>query len=108
MSGGRDGGADLRVRVDVGAARGRAVRLEVDGRSVPAFEGESVAAALTANGVRVLRFTATGEERGLFCGMGTCYDCLMVIDGQPSRRACTEPVRDGMVVRTQTGAGETA
>lgn len=106
MSG--DGRPALRVRVDTGVARGRSVRLDFDGRSIPAFEGESVAAALTASGVRVMRLTASGEERGLFCGMGTCYDCLVVIDGQPSRRACAVPVRDGMVVRTQSGAGESA
>jgi predicted molibdopterin-dependent oxidoreductase YjgC len=73
---------------------------------VAAFEGETVAAALTASGIRVLRTTARGQTRGVFCGMGTCYDCLMIIDGQPSRRACMEPARDGMEVRTQSGAGD--
>jgi predicted molibdopterin-dependent oxidoreductase YjgC len=99
-------GEDLRVSADLGVTRGRPIQLEFDGEPVGAFEGETVAAALTAAGVRVLRTTASGDARGVFCGMGTCYDCLMVIDGQPSRRACMEPVRDGMEVRTQTGAGE--
>jgi predicted molibdopterin-dependent oxidoreductase YjgC len=99
-------GPDLRVRVDLGVHRGAPIQLTFDGQQMAAFEGETVAAALTAAGVRVLRTTAGGEARGVFCGMGTCYDCLMVIDGQPSRRACMEPVRDGMEVRTQTDAGD--
>jgi predicted molibdopterin-dependent oxidoreductase YjgC len=100
-------GADLRVRTDMGVQRGNPIQFEVDGRPLAAFEGETVAAALTAASVRVLRTTAKGESRGVFCGMGTCYDCLMVIDGQPSQRACMEPVRDGMEVFTQSGPGET-
>ena len=66
--------------------------LRFDGQPLEAFKGETVAAALTAAGVRVLRTTAGGETRGVFCGMGICYDCLMVIDDQPSRRACMVPV----------------
>ena len=98
--------ADLRVRADVGVQRGRRLEFEVDGEPVVAFEGETVAAALLAHGIRILRTTAAGETRGLFCGTGVCYDCLMVIDGRPSRRACMEPARDGMEVRTQAGPGE--
>jgi len=107
MSADKDVEADLRVRVDMGVERGRPIQLDFDGERVGAFEGETIAAALTAAGVRVMRTTANGEARGVFCGMGTCYDCLVIIDGQPSRRACMEPVRDGMEVRTQAGAGET-
>lgn len=111
MKQGREGddadvAADLRVKVDMGVRRGRPVELMFDGRPLAAFEGETVAAALIAAGIRVLRTTAEGESRGVFCGMGTCYDCLVVIDGRPSRRACMEPVRDGMEVHTQAGAGQ--
>lgn len=99
-------GEDLRVSANMGVTRGRAIQLEFDGEPVGAFEGETVAAALTGAGVRVLRTSAKGETRGVFCGMGTCYDCLVIIDRQPSRRACMELARDGMEVRTQLGAGD--
>jgi hypothetical protein len=58
-----------------------------------------VAAALTAAGVRAWRTTRRQERpRGLFCGIGVCFDCLLTIDGRPAQRACLVPVRDGMIV----------
>ncbi len=86
--------------------RGRPVTLDVDGAPLEAFCGESVAAALLAAGRRTLRTTSRrGEPRGLFCGIGLCFDCVMTIDGRPNVRACRTPVRDGMRVRTQQGDG---
>jgi predicted molibdopterin-dependent oxidoreductase YjgC len=73
----------------------------VDGAAVPAFEGESVAAALLAAGRRGLRVSPRlGEPRGMYCGIGLCFECVLVIDGQPGVRACQTPVRDGMLVGT--------
>ena len=69
------------------------------GRTLQARDGQSVAAALTAAGVRSWRTTRRGERpRGLFCGIGVCFDCLLTIDGRPAQRACVVPVRDGMIV----------
>ncbi len=80
-----------------GRARGREVCLRVDGRPVRAFEGESVAAALFAAGQRVLRTAPqTGAPRGVYCGIGLCFECVMVVDGRPGVRTCRTPVRDGM------------
>ena len=94
------------MSVDIGVERGRPITFTFDGCSVVAYEGETVAAALTAAAIRVLRTTASGESRGLFCGMGTCFDCLVIVDGKLSRRACMEPALDGMDVRSQSGAGD--
>lgn len=77
------------------------VTITFDGRALPALPGESVAAALTAVGIRSFRRTAAGRPRGLFCGIGVCQDCLVEIDGRSSQRACLAPVRAGMAVRTQ-------
>ena len=80
-----------------------------DGEHIVAFRGETVAAALLAAGRRTLRVTAvTGTPRGVFCGMGVCFDCLVVIDGEPSRRACVTFVAEGMNVETQVGYGDRA
>ncbi|NCE63968.1 (2Fe-2S)-binding protein [Pseudoflavonifractor sp. 524-17] len=83
-----------------------AVCLTVDGRQIQAREGDTVAAALLANGIRVFRHTSRFHEpRGLFCGIGQCTDCVMEVDGRPNVRTCVTRVRDGMVVRTQEGNG---
>jgi len=69
------------------------------GRTMRARDGQSVAAALTAAGVRSWRTTRRGARpRGLFCGIGACFDCLLTIDGRPAQRACLAPVRDGMIL----------
>lgn len=77
------------------------MRIFVDGEPVAAFEGQSVAAALLSAGRRVFRRTRSGATRGLFCGMGVCYDCLVSIDDLPNRRACMTLVREGMRVALQ-------
>ena len=85
----------------------RRVRFFFNDREVEAYEGESVAAALLATGQCILRRTPRrNEPRGLFCGMGVCFDCLMRIDDQPNRQACLTPVADGMRVEMQDGKGK--
>ena len=79
---------------------------EFDGSPIPFTPGQSVGAALWAQGVRSWRTTRLrGRPRGLFCGIGVCFDCLVEVDGAPDRRACLEPAAAGLVVRTQQGAG---
>jgi predicted molibdopterin-dependent oxidoreductase YjgC len=80
--------------------------MRVDDREVMAHAGESIAAACFAAGIRVLRWTAGGEPRGYFCGMGVCQDCLVTVDGMPNVRACMTMVREGVRVTTQHGVGE--
>jgi thioredoxin reductase len=84
--------------------RGEQLTLQVDGRPLAALRGDTVAAALIAAGVRRCRVTDDGEGRGVFCGMGICQECVMVIDGLPAR-ACMAAVRDGSVVETLGGGG---
>ena len=82
-----------------GVRRGELVRFTCGREPVEAFEGESVAAALLASGRRTLEVSPRrGEPRGLFCAMGACFDCTLTIDGRTGERACTTPVREGMVV----------
>ncbi len=78
--------------------------VHLDGRAVPARTGESVASALLAAGERVLSRSAKYHRpRGPFCLSGSCGSCLVRIDGEPNRRACRTPCRDGMRVETQNG-----
>lgn len=77
------------------------MRLTFDGRALPAEPGQSVGAALTAAGIRSWRTTRVeGRPRGLFCGIGVCFDCLVTVDGRPNQRACLTTVRDGMVLES--------
>jgi hypothetical protein len=81
--------------------RGREVQIVVDGAAVAAFEGESVAAALLAAGRRGLRVASRrGEPRGMYCGIGLCFECVMTVDEGRRVRTCLTPVRDGMRVGT--------
>ena len=85
----------------------RIVHIFVDGKKYSAFEGEMVAAALMANGITTFRHTHRFHKpRSIFCGIGRCTDCMMVIDGMPNVRTCITPVRDGMVIETQEGVGK--
>lgn len=77
-----------------------------DGEPVRARSGQSVAAALIASGRRSWRHTRTeGSPRGVFCGIGVCFDCLVTINGRPNHRACLVEARPGDTVSTQEGAG---
>ena len=85
---------------------GDSFTIEVDGEAVPACGGQTVAAALLAAGKRVFRRTPNGAPRGVFCGMGVCFDCLVTVDGRPDQRACITPARPGMRVQLALiGAG---
>lgn len=82
--------------------RGRVIGLQIDGHPVTAYQGETVAAVLLAEGIRAFRQThQAGEPRGLFCGMGICYECLVTVDGRPNIRACLTPVAEGMRIETR-------
>jgi D-hydroxyproline dehydrogenase subunit gamma len=81
--------------------RGAQVTVTIDGDPVVAYAGESVAAVLIAEGSPATRVTKGGAPRGVFCGMGVCFDCLVVVDGIPNTRACMTWVREGMTIGRQ-------
>lgn len=77
-----------------------------DGAKIPAVSGEPIAAALMARGIRKFRYTEKKSlARGLFCGIGRCNDCKMIVDGIPNVRTCVTPVKEGIRVETQQGLG---
>ncbi len=78
----------------------------MDGRPIEAYEGEPIAVALLAAGQRVLRYTEKfGEPRGIFCALGRCTDCAMIVDGRPNVRTCVTAVSEGMCIETQRARG---
>ena len=79
----------------------------IDGTATPARHGDTVAAAMLGSGYVACRTTAvSGAPRGPYCLMGVCFDCLVNIDGDANRQACTTTVRDGMRIETQRGKRE--
>lgn len=85
--------------------RRKKVIFSFDGKPVEAYEGETIAAALHAAGIRVLSRTRGGSPRGLFCAIGKCSSCLATVDGIPNVKTCVTEVREGMRVASQRGPG---
>ncbi|MFG3658430.1 (2Fe-2S)-binding protein [Streptomyces sp. NPDC047706] len=89
-----------------GARPGPVLAVTFDGREIAALPGQTVAAALWAAGITSWRGTRhAGRPRGVFCGIGVCFDCLVTVNGRPNQRACLVPARPGDTIRTQEGTG---
>jgi sarcosine oxidase subunit alpha len=82
------------------------VTFVVDGEPRRAVAGSSVAVALLNAGIWHLRDAVDGAPRAPLCGMGSCFECRVTIDGVAHRRACLVSVAEGMIVRTRGGASE--
>lgn len=87
--------------------KGRTVSFTYNGEELTGCEGEPIASALKAAGVMVHRYTKKEHQpRGIFCAIGRCTDCVMVVDGQPNVRTCVTPLKEGMKIQTQYGVSE--
>jgi hypothetical protein len=72
---------------------------------ITAIAGQSIGAALLAANQRALRKTRFNKkDRGLFCGIGVCFDCLVIVDGVSNQRACLIEAKPGMKVERQVGS----
>ncbi|MFZ5966519.1 MAG: (2Fe-2S)-binding protein [Bacillota bacterium] len=86
--------------------RGRRITFSLDGTPMVGYEGETIAAALHAAGVKVLTHSHEKERpRGFYCAIGNCGQCIMEVNGVSNVRTCIEPLKEGMVVKTQNGKG---
>jgi predicted molibdopterin-dependent oxidoreductase YjgC len=81
------------------------MRFTFDGQSLTAPAGSTIAAALLRCGVKSWRRTRSDKPRGIFCGIGNCYDCLVDVGEQRAVRACLTPLRDGDEVRSSDSRG---
>lgn len=92
-------------RIDAIDAAATRVDIVVDGEPVSARAGETVAAALLNAGRVPFRHTpVSGSPRAPLCLMGTCYECLVEIDGAANQQSCMATVRAGMRIRLQHAA----
>ncbi len=100
----------MRVALPGIAREGLGFALRFAGREISGFPGESLAAGLTAAGEMTLRHSADGSGRGIYCGMGVCGECSVIVDGVV-RRACMTAAAPGQDVqplpaRREVAAGE--
>jgi hypothetical protein len=87
--------------------RGPELTFYFEGQPMKGFWGETIAAALVANGVKVFRHSERHKRpRGFFCAVGKCSSCLMIVDGRPNTMVCVEPLREGVRVERQQGRGK--
>jgi predicted molibdopterin-dependent oxidoreductase YjgC len=97
---------DMRIKqhpiLDMDHEKRKRVCITVNGRKIEAYEGEPIASALAANGIKVFRRTPKlHRPRGMFCAIGRCTDCIMNVNGVPSIRTCITPVEEGMIIKEQ-------
>lgn len=78
-----------------------------NGKHTEGFEGDTIASALHAAGIKVFRHShEKNRPRGFYCAIGNCSSCLMKVNGKPNVRVCVETLEEGMVVETQEGKGD--
>jgi hypothetical protein len=82
--------------------RGAPLRFSFEGKTLTGYEGETVASALLANGIVSYRCSNRMHlPRGVYCGMGICFECVAIIEGDLGVRTCVTYLREGMHVRRQ-------
>jgi thioredoxin reductase/bacterioferritin-associated ferredoxin len=93
-------------RIETGVQRGKEIEIFIDNHPIRAYEGETIGAVLTAIGIRQIRHAPQLKDpRGLYCCMGSCYGCLVTVNGRPNERACVTPVQAGQHISLQVGFG---
>jgi len=86
--------------------RGKKIKFKFEGKILEGYEGETIAAALHSNGVKILGESLEKQRpRGFYCAIGNCSSCLMVVDGIPNVKTCVTNLEEGMEVERQKGKG---
>ena len=81
-----------------------AVEFYWKGEKLLAREGETIASALFANGIRIFgHHKKDGAPQGIFCANGQCAQCMVIADGLPVK-SCMVQVTPG--VRVEPVAGD--
>jgi hypothetical protein len=91
-----------KLRLNKGIKRGKPFEIMVNSAPYTAYPGETLATVLLATGRFAFRLSPVlREPRGLFCGMGICFECLLTVNGRPNVRACVTVVQPGDRVEIQ-------
>ncbi|MEH7250986.1 (2Fe-2S)-binding protein [Neobacillus niacini] len=77
------------------------VTFTFDGNTYEGFEGDTIASALLANGVRQLRVhEETGAPRAIYCNIGHCFECRVTVNQVQGIRACMTSIKDNMAIES--------
>ncbi|MFF0463093.1 (2Fe-2S)-binding protein [Streptomyces mexicanus] len=96
----------VRAEADAVGRQDRPLRITVDGEPVDGIAGQTIAGVLLAADRLSWRRQRSGAPRGVFCGIGVCFDCLVTVGDERDVRACRRRARDGDAVTTQTRQAE--
>jgi len=81
--------------------------LNFEGNRIPVYNGDTIATALLRAGENHFRDADKLDPRAPFCMMGTCFECLVEIDGKSNQQACQTLAKDGMTIRRQMAPATT-
>lgn len=99
----------MRIRkhpiLDIDETR-KEIEFFLDGEPLKGLEGETIAAALLANDIHDFRYNKLSKPRSIYCAIGRCTDCIMIVDGVPNVRTCVTELKAGMRVQRQLGLGQ--
>jgi hypothetical protein len=86
--------------------KGKKIPFTFEGKTYEGYEGEPIAAALHAVGVKTLRYTPQkNRARGFFCAIGRCSSCMMQVNDDVNVMTCITPLKPGMTITRQKGHG---
>lgn len=81
---------------------GQQITIMIDGEPTEGFDGQTIAGLMLSNGRLSWRRSSVADQpRGLFCGIGICFDCLVVVNGDRDVRACQRRAIAGDVIELQ-------
>ena len=73
-----------------------AITITVEGVAVDGLLGQTLAGVLLAADTLAWGGTSSGDHpRGVFCGIGICFNCLVIVNGQRDVRACQRRAAPG-------------
>jgi sarcosine oxidase, subunit alpha len=79
-------------------SRGEPFQFTFEDNQITAYQGETIAAALFASGIRIFgHHPKDGSPQGIFCANGQCSQCMVIADGIPVK-SCMAEAKPGMVV----------
>jgi len=77
------------------------IEISLDGEVLRGIAGQTLAGILISNGVSAWRTDSAGQPRGLFCAIGSCFECLATVNGETDVRLCRRRAQSGDAVTSQ-------
>ena len=76
------------------------IQIKINGKPINVARATLVAVAIAEAGVIRFRRSVSGQPRAPLCGMGTCMECRVTINGLAHSRSCQILCEQDMDIRT--------